>query len=51
MNSPASIDKSASGAKASPGPGSRLLWFVLIWLGSVAALGAVAMVIRWAIKA
>ena len=26
----------------------RLLWFVVIWAGSVAALGAVAWAIRWA---
>jgi hypothetical protein len=25
----------------------RLLWFVVIWAGSVAALGVVAWVIRW----
>jgi hypothetical protein len=25
----------------------RLLWFVVLWAGSVAALGAVAWVIRW----
>jgi hypothetical protein len=27
----------------------RLLWFVVIWAGSVAALGAVAWAIRWAL--
>ncbi|MBK7904082.1 MAG: DUF2474 domain-containing protein [Proteobacteria bacterium] len=26
----------------------RLLWFVVIWAGSVTALGAVAWAIRWA---
>jgi hypothetical protein len=51
MKRSASIDKSACIDRTSPGLGSRLVWFVLIWLGSVAALGAVAMVIRWAIKA
>jgi hypothetical protein len=25
----------------------RLLWFVVIWAGSVAALGVVAWAIRW----
>jgi hypothetical protein len=25
----------------------RLFWFVVIWAGSVAALGAVAWAIRW----
>jgi hypothetical protein len=25
----------------------RLLWFVVLWAGSVAALGAVAWAIRW----
>ena len=50
MNSSASVDKPAPAAKTSSGLGPRLVWFVLIWLGSVAALGAVAMVIRWAIK-
>ena len=28
----------------------RVCWFVLIWAGSVAALGAVAFAIRWALK-
>lgn len=28
----------------------RLLWFVLIWAASVASLGVVALLIRWAIK-
>ncbi len=29
----------------------RLGWFVLIWALSVAALGVVAMLIRWALRA
>lgn len=29
---------------------SKLGWFGLIWLASVAALGVVAMLIRWAIR-
>jgi hypothetical protein len=29
----------------------RLLWFVALWLTSVAALGAVAMCIRWILRA
>ncbi len=37
-------------AKPPSGLGKRLLWFALIWLGSVAALGVVAMAIRWAIR-
>ena len=28
----------------------RLLWFAGIWLASVAALGLVAFLIRWAIR-
>ena len=28
----------------------RLLWFVVIWAASVAALSLVALLIRWAIK-
>jgi len=27
----------------------RLLWFVAIWAASVAALGAIAWLIRWAL--
>jgi Protein of unknown function (DUF2474) len=27
----------------------RLLWFVAIWVGSVATLGVVAWAIRWAL--
>lgn len=28
----------------------RLAWFALIWLVSVAALGAIAFVLRWMLK-
>ena len=51
MKRPIAFDAPVSVAKAQSGLGARLVWFVLIWLGSVAALGAVAMVLRWAIKA
>jgi hypothetical protein len=44
MNRPTAVDKPASKL------GIRLVWFAVIWLGSVAGLGVVAMVIRWAIK-
>lgn len=44
MNRPAFMDKPASSL------GTRLAWFAVIWLGSVAALGVVAIVIRWAVK-
>ena len=27
----------------------RLLWFVLLWAGGVAAVGVLAMLIRWAV--
>lgn len=36
--------------KPSQGLAKRLLWFVLIWAASVAALSVVALLIRWAIK-
>ena len=29
---------------------SRLAWFAGLWLAGVASLGAIAMVIRWAIQ-
>ena len=29
----------------------RVAWFVAIWAGSVAALGAVALAIRWILRA
>jgi hypothetical protein len=45
MNRRAGLDKAVSGL------GARLRWFALIWLGSVAALGVVAMLIRWAVRA
>lgn len=35
---------------AQAGLSKRLLWFVLIWAASVASLGVVALLIRWAIK-
>ena len=28
---------------------SRLLWFVVLWLAGVGAVGLVAMLIRWAL--
>ncbi|MEL7045848.1 MAG: DUF2474 family protein [Pseudomonadota bacterium] len=28
---------------------TRLLWFIGLWLASVAAIGAVALVLRWLI--
>ena len=38
-------------SEASPGPlHKRLLWMLAIWLGSVAALAAVAMVIKFALR-
>jgi hypothetical protein len=51
MNRQTAVDIPPVIVKATPGLGARLVWFALIWLCSVAALGAVAMVIRWAIKA
>ncbi|ATF18081.1 DUF2474 family protein [Phaeobacter gallaeciensis] len=30
-------------------PVGRLLWFAVIWIASVATLGCVAYVIRWAV--
>ncbi|ATG35997.1 MULTISPECIES: DUF2474 family protein [Phaeobacter] len=30
-------------------PMGRLMWFAAIWIASVAALGCVAYVIRWAV--
>jgi len=30
---------------------TRLAWFVAIWAGSVAALGLVALAIRWILRA
>jgi hypothetical protein len=30
---------------------ARLAWFVAIWAGSVAALGLVALAIRWILRA
>jgi hypothetical protein len=50
MNPLVDEDKSVPSDKASLGLWGRLFWFALIWLGSVAALGVVAMLIRWAIK-
>jgi hypothetical protein len=39
-------------SKASPGPlHKRLLWMLAIWSASVAALAAVAMVIKLALRA
>jgi hypothetical protein len=35
----------------SPSTGSRIGWFVAIWAASVAALAAVALVIRLALRA
>jgi hypothetical protein len=29
----------------------RLAWFALLWLGGVAAVGSVALAIRWAMAA
>jgi len=51
MNRQTAVDKPPVIVKAPPRLGARLVWFALIWVGSVAALGAVAMLIRWAIKA
>jgi hypothetical protein len=51
MNQPVAVDKPVSVARPPSTLGARLVWFALIWLGSVAALGAVAMLIRWWIKA
>ena len=42
--------KPQQGAKAAPTLFSRITWFVLIWLGSVAALTVVAYGIRLMIK-
>lgn len=36
--------------RAPAGLAKRLLWFALIWAASVASLGVVALLIRWAIK-
>ena len=37
--------------RAAPGTrGSRLAWFAGLWVASVAALGVVAWLIRWAIQ-
>lgn len=30
---------------------TRLAWFVALWAGSVAALGVVALAIRWLVRA
>jgi hypothetical protein len=35
---------------APPGWGRRIAWFVALWLGSVAAVSAVAFVIRAVLK-
>jgi hypothetical protein len=32
------------------GLAKKLLWFALLWAASVAALGIVALIIRWAIR-
>jgi hypothetical protein len=37
--------------KAGPTIWTRLAWFAAIWVCSVAALGLVAVVIRWALRA
>ena len=33
-----------------PSLAKKLMWFVLLWVASVAALGIVALLIRWAIR-
>lgn len=35
---------------ATPPLAARLGWFVLIWVASVAALGAVGLLIKWALR-
>jgi hypothetical protein len=40
-----------SGARRRPSLFSRLAWFAGLWLASVVALGVVAMVLRWALRA
>ena len=38
-----------SGAKRPPSLLTRLAWFAGLWVGSVTALGVVALVLRWAL--
>jgi hypothetical protein len=39
-------DKSNAGGKPKPRLGTRLVWFVALWLGGVGAVAALALAIR-----